>query len=67
MIKFLAIIAFCVNGKCAFWVDSETPYYTEEECQMVVVKTMGEMVAQGLNPDEMLPACIPTKFYKKEI
>jgi hypothetical protein len=66
MIKFLAIIAFCIEGQCAFWAETDKPYYTEKECQEAVVTRMKLMNAQGLPLESMLPACIPTKFYKSE-
>jgi hypothetical protein len=62
MVKFLAIIAFCLEGECAFWADTEAVYYTEEECEIAVVKQMHYMTINGFNPEDMLPGCIPTKF-----
>jgi len=62
MVKFLAIIAFCVNGECAFWADTQTPYYHEKECQAAVVTQMHQLSLQGINPETMLPGCIPIKF-----
>jgi hypothetical protein len=66
MIKFLAIIAFCFEGTCAFWADTKTPYYTQEECEAVVVSQIYLMANQGVDPETMLPGCIPTKFSNSE-
>jgi hypothetical protein len=66
MIKFLAIIAFCIEGQCAFWADTKTPYFTEEECQSAVVSQMYYMSTQGFDPEGMVPGCIPTNFSMSE-
>jgi hypothetical protein len=66
MVKWLAIIAFCMEGQCAFWADTKKPYYTEEECQTAVVTQMYIMSVGGVDPEGMVPGCIPTNFSMSE-
>jgi hypothetical protein len=66
MIKFLAVIAFCIEGECMFWADTDKPYYTPQECEAKIEYQMYYMSTQGVRLESMVPGCIPTKFYKTE-
>jgi hypothetical protein len=66
MVKFLAIIAFCFEGQCAFWADTKVPYFNQEECEAAVVSQMYIMATEGIDPERMVPGCIPTKFSNSE-
>jgi hypothetical protein len=63
MLKFIAIIAFCINGECAFWASNSQPIYSEQECQQVVaIKTM-QLEQDGI---PSIGACIPLLYKDKE-
>jgi hypothetical protein len=66
MIKYIAVIAFCFQGECAVWTNVENFYYKESECEAAVYSQMYAMSLIGVDPEDMIPACLPTRFSRSE-
>jgi hypothetical protein len=62
MTEWIAVVAFCVSGECAFWAETKKPFYSREECEKVVVDMEEYLVENGA--DATLPTCIPLRFLR---
>lgn len=60
MIDWFAVIVICVNGGCAFWADTKTPYETKAECEKQVIE-MSRYFEQN-NTEPVLSVCLPIRF-----
>lgn len=62
--KFIAIIAFCINGECAFWASNSSLIYSEQECEQIVALKTLELESQGISS---MGVCIPLLYKEKDI
>lgn len=62
MVEWLAVVAFCVGEKCAFWSSSEKLLKTEAECRQVLGQAEAYFRGQGVSG--LLSGCIPLKMIK---
>jgi hypothetical protein len=62
MIDWLAVIVICIQGECAFWADTKTPYESKQACEAKVVEMSKYFTDNNVEP--VLATCLPIKFIK---
>jgi hypothetical protein len=62
MVEWLAVIAFCMNEQCAFWINLDKPFSNEAECRRGLAATELYLRQQGAT--STLAACAPLKWLK---
>lgn len=60
MIGWLAVVAFCVGSDCGFYADTQTPFGSQNECN-VRAKAMDDYLRQN-GATATIPGCVPIRF-----
>ena len=60
MAEWIAVIAFCMAGECAFWAETKKPFYSQQDCEKAVLVMDNYLRENGATAT--VPGCIPLKF-----
>jgi hypothetical protein len=65
MTQWLAVVAMCAAGECAFWANTTEPLPSQEICVREVIQAEAHFRKQGV--DLAFSTCLPIKWGKGKV
>jgi hypothetical protein len=65
MVVWLAVVAFCGGGQCAFWASTDELFTNEATCAEKVLQAEAYLQQQGATSS--MSVCLPIKWQGKKV
>jgi hypothetical protein len=63
MLEWIAVVVFCVQGQCGFWISTETTFRSQAECETVAYQVIEAFEKEEL--DLVSGTCAPLSLVRK--